>query len=157
MQACPPAQPLELSVSTQNCNSLNLTTNIRSYDLKIAAIKNLCTDIIFLCDTRLVSCRGISGLNRLKNSFLDAKGRKYDVFANSTMNSRGVAILTDCSLGVLPTESFRDPEENFLFIRTSINNNQLLLGAIYGPNTTGRDFYRKVEHILDRNRDCTVE
>ena len=38
-QACPPAQPLELSVSTQNCNSLNLTTNIRSYDLKIAAIK----------------------------------------------------------------------------------------------------------------------
>ena len=72
------------------------------------------------------------------------------------MNSRGVAILTDCSLGVLPTEFFRDPEENFLFIRTSINNNQLLLGSIYGPNTTGRDFYRKDEHILDRNRDCKI-
>ena len=32
----------------------------------------------------------------------------------------------------------------------------MLLGAIYGPNTTGRDFYRKVEHILDRNRDCRI-
>ena len=155
-QANLPVRPLELSLSVQNCNSLNLTTNIRSFDLKIAAIKSLCTDIIFLCDTRLVSCRGISGKNRLKNSFRDAKGRKYDVFANSTMNSRGVAILTDCALGVTPTESFSDPEENFLFIRTVINNTQLLLGSIYGPNTTGRDFYRRIESILERNQDCKV-
>ena len=123
MQANLPAQPLGLSLSTQNCNSLNLTTNIRSYELKIAAIKSLSTDMIFLCATRLVSCKGISGLSRLKNSLKDTKGRKYDVFANSTTNSRGVAILMDFALGVKPTELFHDPEENFLFIRTVIQNN----------------------------------
>ena len=53
--------PISLTVSTQNCNSLNLTTNVRSYELKIAAIKNLNTDVICLCDTRLVSSKGISG------------------------------------------------------------------------------------------------
>ena len=36
-----PLMALELTVATQNCNSLNLTTNIRSYELKIAAIKIL--------------------------------------------------------------------------------------------------------------------
>ena len=57
--------PISLTVSTQNCNSLNLTTNVRSYELKIAAIKNLNTHAIFLCDTRLVSNKGISGAKRL--------------------------------------------------------------------------------------------
>ena len=53
-----PLMAVELTVATQNCNSLNLTTNIRSYELKISAIKNLDTDIIFLCNTRLVSNKG---------------------------------------------------------------------------------------------------
>ena len=148
--------PFSLTVSTQNCNSLNLTTNVRSYELKIAAIKNLNTDVIFLCDTRLVSSKGISGTKRLKDSFRDAKGKKYDVFTNSASNSRGVAILTDTALCIIPMDTFRDPEENFIFIKAKINNNLVLLGSVYGPNGTGRDFFRKVEGILERNQDCKV-
>ena len=132
---------LELSIAIQNCNSLNLTTNVKSYELKIAAIKSFCTDIVFLCDTRLVSNKGVSGYNRLKTSLRGAKGRKYDLFANSMKNSRGVAILTDTALGVVPLNMFRDPEENFLFIKAEIKGTLVLLGSIYGPNSTGRDFF----------------
>ena len=76
--AAEPPRALELSIAIQNCNSLNLTTNVKSYELKIAAIKSFCTDIVFLCDTRLVSNKGVSGYNRLKTSLRDAKGRKYE-------------------------------------------------------------------------------
>ena len=138
--ATAPKVALALTVATQNCNSLNLTTNIRSYELKIAAIKNFNTDIIFLCDTRLVSNKGVSGAKRLKDSMRDAKGRKYDVYTNSKSNSRGVAILIDTAMGVSPQETFLDPEENFLFLKININSTPVLLGSIYGPNTTGRDF-----------------
>ena len=124
-----PLMALELTVATQNCNSLNLTTNIRSYELKIAAIKNLDTDIIFLCDTRLVSNKGISGSSRLAASLRDAKGRKYDVFVNSRSNSRGVAILTDTALRVSPQETFTDPEENFIFLKTELKGVPVLLGG----------------------------
>ena len=101
-----PPLALELTVSIQNCNSLNLTTNIRSYELKIAAIKSLNTDIIFLSDTRLVSTKGVSGTKRLKDSMRDAKGKKYDVFTNSKSNSRGVAILIDTAMGIIPQETY---------------------------------------------------
>ena len=136
-----PSVSLELTVSTQNCNSLNLTTNSRSYELKIAAIKNLDTDIIFLCDTRLVSNKGISRSSRLAASLRDAKGRKYDVFVNSRSNSRGVAILTDTALRVSLQETFIDPEENFIFLKTELKDVLVLLGSISGPNNTGRDFF----------------
>ena len=66
--AAEPPRALELSIAIQNCSSLNLTTNVKSYELKIAAIKSFCTDILFLCDTRLVSNKGVSGYNRLKTS-----------------------------------------------------------------------------------------
>ena len=32
----------------------------------------------------------------------------------------------------------------------------LLLGAIYGPNSTSRDFYRRISHILSQYRNCKV-
>ena len=147
---------LELSIACQNCNSLNLTTNLNSYDLKVAAIKSFATDIIFLSDTRLVSNKGIKGIQRLKNSFRDARGRKYDVFANSESNSRGVAILTAVELGITPTTVHIDPEENFIFIRTSLLGKNLLLGAIYGPNNTSRDFYRRISAILELYTNCSI-
>ena len=142
--------------AVQNCNSLNLTTNVRSFDLKTAAIKGFGTDIILLCDTRLVSNKGINGTNRIKNAFRDKKGKKYDVYANSSKNSRGVAILIDTSLNLQPEESYSDPEENFLVIKLTIKGIPFLIGSIYGPNSTGRDFFRRLGLILERNKDCKI-
>ena len=116
----------------------------------------MATDIIFLSDTRLVSNKGIKGIQRLKNSLRDARGRKYDVFANSESNSRGVAILTAVELGITPTTVHIDPEENFISIRTSLLGKNLLLGAIYGPNNTSWDFYRKILAILELYTNCSI-
>ena len=79
-QSAPGNSLINLSISIQNCNSLNLTTNVHSYELKLAAIKELNTDIIFLSDKQLVSNKGISGANRLRTSLRDSKGKKYDLF-----------------------------------------------------------------------------
>ena len=43
----------EVSFSSQNCNSLNVSTSVRNQAAKIVSILNMDTDIIFLSDTRL--------------------------------------------------------------------------------------------------------
>ena len=143
-------------MSSQNCNSLNLTTNINSYNIKIAALKTLNTDLIFLCDTRLVSNKGVSGVQRLKNSCRDARGRSYDVFANSNSNSRGVAVLAATELNLTAINTHVDPEENFIFVNSHYMGHDLLLGAIYGPNSTSRDFYRRISHIIGQYTHCKI-
>ena len=173
---------LKLTVSCQNCNSLNLTTNINSYDIKIAALKTLNTDLIFLCDTRLVSNKGVNSAQRLKNSCRDARGRNYDVFANSNSNSRGVAMLAATELNLTAINTQIDLEENFIFVNSNymgpavgshiwtkqhvrenfifVNSHymghDLLLGAIYGPNSTSHDFYRRISHIIGQYTHCKI-
>ena len=109
------------------------------------ALKSLNTDIVFICDTRLVSNKGVKGTQRLKNKLRDARGRSYVVFANSNSNSRGVAILTAAELNINTISIHIDPEENFIFIHTQYMGQDLLLGAIYGPNN----------NLLTSLRDCT--
>ena len=86
----------------------------------------------------------------------NAKGRSYVVFANSDSNSRGVAILTAVELNITAISTHIDPEENFIFIHTQYMGQDLLLGAIYGPNSMSRDFYRRISHILSQYRNCEV-
>ena len=129
---------------------------MQSYDIKIVALKSLNTDIVFICDTRLVSNKGVKGTQRLKNKLRDARGRSYVVFANSNSNSRGVAILTAAELNINTISIHIDPEENFIFIHTQYMGQDLLLGAIYGPNSMSRDFYRRISHILSQYRNCKV-
>ena len=59
-------------------------------------------------------------------------------------------------LGITPTTVHIDPEENFIFIRTSLLGKNLLLGAIYGPNNTSRDFYRRISAILELYTNCSI-
>ena len=86
----------------------------------------------------------------------DARGRSYVVFANSDSNSRGVAILTAVELNITAISTHIDLEENFIFIYTQYMGQDLLLGAIYGPNSTSHDFYRRISHILSQYRNCKV-
>jgi exonuclease III len=133
-----------------------MTTNIKNFELKIAAIKSLGTDIIFLSDTRMVSNKGINGLMRVKQAFRDYKGKKYKVYANSSKNSRGVAILISFDIDIEITETCSDVEENYLFVRAKYKGQNMLLGSIYGPNSTSRDFYRCITRILNKNRDRKI-
>ena len=149
-------QNINLSFATQNCNSLNMTTNVKNFELKIAAIKNLGTDIIFLCDTRMVSNKGVNGINRVKQAFRDTKGKKYKVYANSTKNSRGVAILISFDINMQVIEICSDIEENYIFLKVMYMGQEVILGSIYGPNNTSRDFYRCLTRILNKNRNSQI-
>ena len=86
----------------------------------------------------------------------NAKGRSYVVFANSDSNSKGVAILTAAELNITAISTHIDPENFFIFIHTQYMGQDLLLGAIYGPNSMSRDFYRRISHILSQYRNCKV-
>jgi hypothetical protein len=80
----------------------------------------------------MVSNKGVDSINRVKQAFRDFKGKKYKVYANSSKNSRGVAILISFDINIDITETCMDPEENYIFLRVNYMNQKLLLGAIYG-------------------------
>ena len=79
-------QDIDISFSSQNVNSLNLTGLKSNFDLKVTAIKNLNTDVIFLSDTRLVNSGGVNGDFTLRNAIRDVRGRQYTSFFNSSKN-----------------------------------------------------------------------
>jgi hypothetical protein len=60
----------------QNCNSLNLTGLTSNFDLKMTAILRGDADIIFLSDTRIISNKGISSSQRIKNCLRDSGAKK---------------------------------------------------------------------------------
>jgi hypothetical protein len=62
---------LDVSFSSQNCNSLNVSTSVRNQAAKIVSILDLGTDIIFLSDTRL---------NGRHKSIIDAFRSKYRMY-----------------------------------------------------------------------------
>jgi exonuclease III len=114
-----------ISFCSQNCNSLNVTS-IKNQDLKVSSICNYGTDVIFLCDTRMNG----------KDLNISEKFRlRYKLYANSTRNSRGVAVLISNQVHHEVLETIRDPDENFILIRLVIKEREVVLGSVYGPNT----------------------
>jgi hypothetical protein len=137
-----------LSFCIQNCNSLNLTGLSSNFDLKMLAIVESKTDIIFLSDTRVISSQGVSSEQRIKDYLRDCSGRKYQAYFNSTSNSRGTIILIANDLDHTIIREYKDVGENYFIMQAIINGIEYGLGAIYGPNNTSRDFYRNIDQVL---------
>jgi exonuclease III len=116
---------LGISIAAQNCNSLNVVSSIKNQDLKISAITGYQSDIVFLSDVRL------NGRDKIVCDKLSAW---YSVIFNSTKNSRGVAILINRRLRHEILETLRDPQENILLLKVKINDSEIILGSVYGPN-----------------------
>ena len=104
----------------------------------------------------MVSNKGVNGITRVKQAFRDAKGKKYKVYANSSKNSRGVAILISTELNMEITETCSDPEENYIFLRANYMGQKVMLGSIYGPNNTCRDFYRRISRIINKSSSYKI-
>ncbi len=117
---------LDVSFSSQNCNSLNVSTSVRNQAAKIVSILDLGTDIIFLSDTRL---------NGRHKSIMDAFRAKYRMYYHSSTNRRGVAVLIRNDLDIQVLDELRDTQENALLLRVTIRDEQLIIGSVYGPNT----------------------
>jgi exonuclease III len=149
----------ELSISAVNCNSLNMSASSSNlHKLKIYGITSLKTDIILLSDTRLANNPGVLCLNAITNSFLVNPYGAYTPIFNSTQNKRGVGILlrNACDFSVLQLE--RDPKENILLARLCIkgNENEFIVGAVYGPNRYEPAFFNNLRRLLDRLGDWPV-
>jgi exonuclease III len=136
------------TVSSQNCNSLNLSGTSSNLDAKLEAIMATKSDVIFLSDIRLTNARGVQGSERIRKYLRDNRNKAYEFYHNSTSNGRGVAILIAMAINTVVNREWRDQAENILIMDVSLNGCNVTLGSIYGPNNTGREFYRFLNGVL---------
>jgi len=137
-----------ISFCIQNCNSLNVTT-IKNQDIKISAVVNYGTDVILLSDTRMNG----------KDLILSEKFRlRYKMYANSTRNSRGVAVLISNNIHHEVLETIRDPDENYILLRLVIRDTELIIGSVYGPNVDAgcEIFYDNLQNRLAAWRNVPI-
>jgi hypothetical protein len=118
--------------------------------MKMAAITQNKSDIIFLSDTRIITNKGVSSSDRIKNSLRDCSTNRYDAYFNSTANSRGVAILVSKTIPDFSiSKEYKDTNENYYVLECKINGILYGIGAIYGPNNTSRTFYNDLTNVID--------
>jgi exonuclease III len=134
----------DLKISSQNCNSLNLSCPDQIRNDKIGAIFNLNSDIIFLSDIRA---------NGNSSTFLDLIKLRYRGYINSTMAKRGVAILIRHDLNYNVITQINDPNENFIILNLTINDSHFILASVYGPNNDDESFFDNLSLHLG-SQDC---
>jgi len=131
-----------VSFCSQNCNALNVST-IKNQDLKVSAIVNYNSDVIFLSDLRL------NGKDKI---VMDKFRLKYKVYFNSSGNSRGVAVLIKFQVEQELLDTVADPQENFILLRIKLNGVEMIIGSVYGPNVDrgAEQFYNELKRNLQR-------
>ena len=119
-----------LKLVSINTNSLNLSSRksfsnlLNLYSQKLESILNLNADIILLQDVRL----GLDGKNILQKSLDFNKYNRYKLYANSSSNKRGVAILFKNSVQHDVLDMKMCPDENYLLLKVKIGCCEFLIG-----------------------------
>jgi exonuclease III len=103
------------------------------------------TTIIFLSDMRLNT--SVTGENH------DLFSSHYDFLHNSTHSSRGVGILVSKKLNYTVNGTWKDNNNNILALRLSINDVEILLVSVYGPNINDLSFFSDLRKIFEENKD----
>ena len=146
-----------LTVSSINCNSLNMSVTSKHNQLKkIYGITKLKTDVIFLSDIRLCNRNLVSASNDCSKIFHTNPYCSYSFFFHSTMAKRGVGILINNALDFSVSDRVKDPEENFLLLKTVIHGRQAVLGSIYGPNDYNPGFFERLSRALRKFSEFPV-
>ena len=131
-----------LSITSINCNSLNMSvTSKNNQTKKIYGITKLKSDIIFLSDIRLCNKNLMSASNGCSKIFRINPYSSYKLLFQSYRNKRGVGILIKNSLIFSELARESDPEDNFLLLRVTIQGTTMIVGSIYGPNDPNPDFF----------------
>lgn len=141
------SQLSHLTFSSQNCNSLNISTNCSLQFKKVAAILSLQTTIIFLSDIRLNTD------NVGTNNFFSPG---YEFFHNSSSSKRGVGILISSKLQYSVLKTYKDNANNILALRVKIIDTEILLVSVYGPNKNDNNFFTFLRHVLQENVGISV-
>ncbi len=143
-----------LSISLQNCNSLNISTDCDKQLAKIVAITSARSSIILLSDLRL--CANVNQIEKIRKIFLTNSNKSYQFFYNSEKNSRGVGILIDSSLSFSITDSFKDANQNILGLNLKIDGTEVFIASIYGPNDNDKCFFEDLTHVLSLNCNLPI-
>jgi exonuclease III len=148
----------KITISSVNCNSLNMATTTKHVRMrKFYGICSLKTDIIFLSDLRLCNKSGATDMKFVNKIFAVNPYCSYRFFSQSTKNCRGVGILVKKSLNFVCLDTERDLlTDNFLLLRATLQNQTVIIGAIYGPNKRDDDFYDRLNVSLERLGDVPI-
>jgi hypothetical protein len=88
-------------------------------------------------------CRLGRGIEKIKRILQLGKKTSYNLYSNSTRGERGVCIAISRSRNVEVIEEVRESVfENYLLLRCRIDQKEILIGVVYGPNTNNVPFYR---------------
>jgi exonuclease III len=132
----------------QNANSLNISSSVENWEIKVRSIMQQNKDIVFLSDLRLIRKDGLDITNKLKAALLTGTGRKYDLWENSTRRGRGVAILIARDLNCQVLDALEDIDENIVMLKIKLNGSLFIISSIYGPNSGSADFYENLDVFL---------
>jgi exonuclease III len=142
-----------LSISAQNVNSLNISSSLENWELKVGAIKNMHSDIIFLSDLRLKRKDGFDISNKLGAAMLRGTGRKYDIWSNSNLSNRGVAILIARDIDAEVLDGMEDEQQNIIALKLKIKNVKFILVSIYGPNGACEKFFPMLTLFISKLKE----
>jgi exonuclease III len=121
---------------------------------KILSVTREEDDVIFLSDMRLNSVKQVSAGNDIKKRFAF---RGYDMFINSTTNSRGVGIFISKKLPYEVHRECSDVQCNFIILDISIHGKRLTLGSVYGPNHDYELFFTNLSNdIHNIGNGCVI-
>jgi hypothetical protein len=150
----PPLNLPLITVASQNCNSLNISTECRKQLTKMIAITALMTDFIFLSDIRLNT--SAVHVERISKQFLYEGKRSYKLFTNSNMNPRGVGLLMAADLPGELSNFYKDEEQNFLGATYDTGQGKIRLVSVYGPNTNDYALFGSIDRYLCIEPDIPV-
>ena len=93
-------------------------------------------------------CRLGRGIEKIRRILQLGKTNSYNLYSNSTRGDRGVCIAIKRDRNVEILEEVRETVfENYLLLRCRVDQKEMLIGAVYGPNTNNVAFYRE---LIDR-------
>jgi exonuclease III len=144
----------QVTISAQNCNSLNISTECDKQLTKLIAITALCTDIIFLSDLRLT--KGSAQVEKIRKILACNNNKSYDLFFNSSMSKRGVGILLSRSLNYSIKSEYSDTSENILGLVLTIQDCTVKLCSVYGPNHNDKVFFENLARFLNNEYSVPV-
>jgi exonuclease III len=143
-----------LSLSMQNCNSLNVSTDCDKQLAKLIAVTTLCTDIIFLSDIRLNDDN--VAVDKISKVFLCNNNRNYYFHYNSPYSRRGVGILIACDIPCTIINTYSDPGSNILGLVLETDKYLFSIVSVYGPNDNDKVFYSNISEFISKLVDVPV-
>jgi len=123
-------------ILSANVNGFGDSTKRREFLRHIEKVK---PDIICLIDTRFSE-----QIHRL----IENETNHYCFFNSFNSNARGIAVLVKKTCPISIVDITNDKTGNLLFLKCIYEDNELLLGVIYGPNNDDPTFFNDIFSVF---------